>query len=245
MSYASNTLDMVSYFFGKVLRFVFFGLFIISLFRFTSSVAGFSKYEALLVFLTFNIVDTIAQVFFRGIYVFKSDVRRGFFDYVLVKPVNALFHTFSRLPDVVDLLLLVPLVLITVGVIWRLPGVVTGAQVLAYFATIILAVIMAFSFHVLMASFMLWMEEGDSAIWLYRDVFAMGRFPTEIFPPWLQIILTVTIPVTLMVGVPVKALLGVLDWAWLVAAVGGTVLFMFLALWAWRASLRYYTSASS
>src|SRR4030066_1755768 len=114
----SSRVASATFLLGKLVRFRFFPLLIVSIFRFTKTMAGYTQYEVILFYLTFNLIDVFAQAFFRGIYLFKNDVMRGTFDYVLSKPVNALFYSMSRLTDILDIVFLVPIVLLIAYTTW-------------------------------------------------------------------------------------------------------------------------------
>src|SRR5712671_3303205 len=75
------------YLLGKLLRIGFFLFFLSSIFKHTNAVAGYTLQEVALFFLTFNIVDILAQLFFRGIYGIRGLIREGDFDYFLIQPV--------------------------------------------------------------------------------------------------------------------------------------------------------------
>jgi ABC-type uncharacterized transport system permease subunit len=77
-----------------------------SLYRFTDNIAGYSKYQALLFFLTYNFLDVASQAFFRGIYSLRDDVRKGDFDYIAVRPVNPLFYLLTKITDILDFIFL-------------------------------------------------------------------------------------------------------------------------------------------
>lgn len=245
MSYAANRLDFGAYFIGKVVRFVFFWIFIVSLFNFIPSFAGYTRVEALLIFITYNLVDTLSQFFFRGLYVFKSDIRHGRFDYILSKPVRPLFYVFSRLPDVLDLISLVPLAILFWHILGQWPEAVTAGSLLAYFTFLALGLLIIFSFHVFVGAVIVRTGEGDAAIFLYRDVLGLARFPAEIFPSFWRIVLTTVVPVLVAVTFPVRALLGRLGTAEIFLSLIVAMLFTSTALLFWRASVRYYASASS
>ncbi len=124
-SYLSNRIDSSCYFAGKIIRFAFFLLLIFSIFKFTDTMAGYGKYEVILFFLTFNLMDTLAQAFFRGIYYFKNDVRKGNFDYVISKPVNPLFYSLARMTDILDIIFLLPIISLVIYTIFKLSIAVT------------------------------------------------------------------------------------------------------------------------
>ncbi len=243
-SYLSSRLDAVSYFTGKVIRFSFFLVLIISIFHFTSSLAGYSKYEVIFFFLTFNLMDVLAQAFFRGIYMFQGDIRRGNFDYLISKPVNPLFYCLTRLTDILDILFLIPIVILLFYVGSQL-ALVSFLNILAYLFFVFLGLVIILALHIFSACVTIWTAQSEGIIWLYRDLMALGRFPPEIFSPLIQILFTFVLPIIVIVAFPVKALLGILPWYWAIFAFVYALGFFTLSLWFWQISLKKYASASS
>src|SRR5437762_8575629 len=79
----SHPLSSSGYLLGKFFRIAFFLVFLVAIFKHTQALAGYSLEEAALFFLTFNSVDILAQLFFRGIYGIRGLIREGDFDYFL------------------------------------------------------------------------------------------------------------------------------------------------------------------
>ena len=80
---------------------------------------------------------------------------------------------------------------------------------------------------------------------IYRDVTSMGKYPIDIYTEPLRSIITFVIPVGILMSVPTKALLGVLNISTVIASfLIGFFTFIFSIL-LWRYSLKRYTSASS
>lgn len=230
---------------GKLVRFGFFLLLIISIFNYTDSMAGYSKYEVILFFLTFNLLDVLAQAFFRGIYHFGNDVKQGNFDYNLIKPVNPLFYLLSKITDVLDMFFLIPIVGLIFFVVGKLPIVIGWENILGYLLFIMSGLIIIVAFHIFAACVTIWSMENENIIWLYRDLMNIGRFPPEIFSSSIQAFFIFIIPVIIIVAFPVKALLGILSWQWMVFGFLYAILFFAISLLIWKASLKKYSSASS
>ncbi len=244
-SFASNRIDSFSYLTGKLMRFGFFWLFITSVFRFTPSFVGYTKQEVLLFFLTFNFVDVLAQIFFRGIYLFTSDVRKGNFDFVLAKPVNPLFFILSRLIDILDFVFLFPIMGCLVYVVMQLPYALSAGSFFWYFAYIVLGLVIILGIHIFTASIAIWTEESEHVIWLYREGMTIGRFPPDMLPGSLQFLFTYVIPIIVVVSYPTKALLGELGYIHGMIAVLIACGFLGVSLVFWKKALRAYSSASS
>jgi ABC-2 type transport system permease protein len=244
-SYLSNGIDSATYLAGKLIRFGFFLLLIISIFRFTDTLAGYSKYEVILFFLTFNLVDVFAQALFRGIYVFRYDISRGNFDFVLSKPVNPLFYSLSRLTDVLDFIFLLPIAGLIAYVMAKLPNPVGLSGVLLYGAFVLTGMIIALGIHIIAASVTIWKIESENFIWLYRESMTIGRFPPEIYSPAVQAVFIFAVPIITIVAFPVKAVLQALSWRWMLFALFYAAGFFAFSLRLWEWGLKKYSSASS
>jgi ABC-2 type transport system permease protein len=244
-SYLSNRIDSLFYFFGKVVRFVFFFILIVSLFRFTSSIAGYSKQEVIIFFLTFNLVDVIAQAIFRGIYTFSDEIKRGNFDFVLSKPINPLFYSMNKLADILDFVFLIPIVVLLLHFLMIIGVAITPVGALLYCGLFFVSLIIVSSIHILTAAASILMVENENLIWVYRESMTIGRFPPELFSLPIQFVFTFCLPVIIMIGFPVKALLGLLSWKMVLVALIYSIVLLSLSIFLWQKGLEKYSSASS
>lgn len=244
-SYASNRIDSFSYFIGKAIRFGFFVLMIFSIFNFTDAMAGYEPYEILLFFLTFNVIDLMGQAFMRGVYLLRTYIREGGFDYIISKPINPLFYILSRLTDLLDMIFLVPIVGLLFYTITKASIEISFLNIAAYLLLILNGIFIITGFHIIAAAITLTNVENQNTIWLYRDAMSMGRFPPEIFSPTVQLIFTFLLPVFIIVAVPSKALLGTLSPPFFILSILYSFVFFLISLWIWNANLKKYSSASS
>lgn len=243
-TFLSNRIDAFSYIAGKLIRFLFFLLLIVSIFNFTPTLAGYSQYEVLLFFITFNIIDVLGQAFFRGIYLFKYEVNKGNFDFVLTKPANALFYSLARLTDLLDFMFLIPILGTLLYIIYRLPP-VNIADIILYIFFIIVGLVILMAIHVLSAAITIWSMESENVLWFYRDAMSFGRFPPELFSSAIQIVFTFVFPIFVMFAFPAKALLGILSVQSMILGVLIAAVFFSISLILWNVALRAYSSASS
>jgi ABC-2 type transport system permease protein len=226
------------------LRFIFFIIFLLSIFAKTKTLANYTATEAVFFYLTFNLIDTLAQLFFREVYRFRSLVISGDFDLILTKPVSPLFRALAGGSDPLDLFMLAPYIgsIVFVGSMLHIESPV---QVLLYVVLVINGFILATGFHILVLSLAIVTTEIDHSIMIYRDLTSMGRVPVDIYREPLRSIITFVIPVGLMMTFPAKAMLGMLSVNIALAAVLGGILFLVLTLRIWQFALTRYTSASS
>src|SRR4051812_26464577 len=99
---ANSPLSSFGYLLGKLTRAAFFLIFLVAIFKHTDALVGYTLEQAALFFLTFNIVDIVAQLFFRGIYGIRSIVRDGELDFFLIQPLNVLYRVSFNTVDFLD-----------------------------------------------------------------------------------------------------------------------------------------------
>lgn len=241
----SNRIEYASYFLGKVIRFSFLLMVIFAIFNHTKSLAGYSKYQAVAFFLTAFLVDTIGQVLFRGVYLFREDIRKGNFDYVVSKPIGSLFYSLSRLPDFLDVVFMIPLIALIIFTFSRLGIFQNPLNIFLYLAFIFLSIVIIAAIHIISVSLTVWTMESESFIWIYRNAMFMGLFPPEIFSNPVQLIFTFAMPIIIIVAVPAKALLGLLTFKMTIIALAVAFVFFSGSLLLWKTAIKHYSSASS
>ena len=185
----------------------------------------------------------MAQFLFREVYRFRPLIVSGSFDLVLVKPVNALFRVLMGGADVLDLIMIPPIIF-AVYYVGRLLSPTTSQTVL-FLLLIINSLFIATAFHIVVLALGIITLEIDHTIMIYRDITNLGRFPVDIYRQPLQGILTYLIPVGIMITLPAKALMGLVSPSGvLLSFVIGTVAVL-VAIRLWNFALTKYTSASS
>ncbi|MFI5346267.1 MAG: ABC transporter permease [Elusimicrobiota bacterium] len=229
---------------GKMIRLVFFFAFVVAIFNHVDTVAGYNLVETALFFLTYNVVDMVAQIFFRGVYGARRTVSEGDFDFYLVQPCAPLFRIVFSSVDFLDIVTLLP-VLVMIGVTFaRLPP-MGWERYAAYAALTANGVALTFSVHVFVAGLTVRTQELENAIWIYRDVMFMGKFPVDVYAQPVRWALTFGVPIAVMTSFPAKAMLGLLTPAWAAYAFALTAFALAASAWYWRASVARYTSSSS
>ncbi|MBI2069880.1 MAG: ABC-2 family transporter protein [Elusimicrobia bacterium] len=249
MSFAevwATRINSLGWLLGKLVRLIFFFMFIVAIFRHTNSLRGYTLPEAALFFLTFNLVDLMAQLFFRGIYGIRRIVVEGELDYYLLHPANPLFRIACQTVDILDFLTAVPVIVLTFWAMGHLPAEALGADRLALYLLLVAGgVAIAFAIHVCVAAVAVATQQLENTIWLYRDLMILGRFPSDIYTEGMRFFLTFVIPVAVMTSFPAKALLGLLSWPWVVFAVFLAAGSVAASLRLWQFCLARYTSVSS
>ena len=229
---------------GKIFRFVFFILFLIILLLRTKGIAGYSFWQVVLFYLTFNFIDTTAQLLFRHVYRFRYTVTSGTFDFDLLRPYSPLIANLLGGMDMLD----IPMFALFFGGIifcffhlWPL----SIGNIILYILLLANGLLIASAFHIFVLALGILTTAVDNTIMLYRDITQMGRLPVDIYKDPLRSIVTFVVPVGVMMTFPVKVLLGLLSLKFIVIAFSIGVIFYMLSLICWRYALSQYASASS
>jgi len=226
---------------GKILRFLLlFGL-IFLVFSKTKIIAGWSLKQVIILYLTFNFIDTFCQVLYREVYRFRPQVISGNLDLILVKP----YHPFLRIlvggVDFLDLFLLFPYFFLLLFFIFHEN--ISFLSFLWYFILVLNGLIIATAFHIGVLGFGILTTEVDNVIMIYRDLLNLGRFPIEIYQQIISFIFTFLIPVGVMITFPVKALFGFLSFKNAVFSFFISFFLLLLSIKLWQLGLKKYQSA--
>lgn len=231
--------------FGKIVRFFFYFIFIVSVVSSTKILAGYNKQQIIVFFLIFNLVDITTQLLFRGVYHFRPMVVNGNFDLELLKPLPSYFRPIFGGVDIFDFITLVPLFIYFLFFVTK-NGLLGSSYGWLFFLILFAnSLFLAFALHLFVCSVCILTMEIDHLIWIYRDVTNMARFPTDIYSTGVKTVLTFIIPVVILMTVPAKVLLGLISWQIVLGSILLSLVFVFLSLKFWRYSLSRYTSASS
>lgn len=229
---------------GKFLRFIVFFFFIFILASTVKYIAGYTLWQMILIFATFNLIDVSSQFFFREVYKFRGYVVQGTLDYFLIKPVIPLFRFLFGGADALDLpILITSIVLVFISLIKV--GDVTWVGIVLYIALILNALTISLSFHIFILALGILTTNVDNLLWLYRDLIEMGKIPVTLYKYPLRGIITFVIPVGIMITFPAQAAFGDLFPELVLLSFLMGFIFILLSGVFWRFSIKRYSSASS
>lgn len=229
---------------GKVVRIVLFGSFLLILLSGNKQLAGYTTQQAIVFYLTFNLIDTLSQLLLRGTYYFRSLVIKGDLDYILAHPIDPLFSVLFSHTDILDFVMFWPIFLALLYFLSRLSGLSLGSYAL-YFFLVANGLLLAGAFHIIVLSLAITTYEVDNTLMIYRDLSSLGRVPVDLYREPVRFFITFVLPVGIMTSFPVKAILGLLDPVTVLGSVVVSVLFFIFSLFLWRRALASYSSASS
>jgi ABC-2 type transport system permease protein len=215
-----------------------------------NAVAGWSFPETLVVVGWFALVRAILEGGVSpSLTAVVEHVRRGTLDFILLKPADAQFLVSTakfepwRVIDIAGALAIFAYAFAHLGR-WPRPG-----SVLLGLAFLGLAVVVLYSFWILVVSAAFWVVKVDNLSYLFQSLFDMGRWPVSMFRGFfrgaLYYIFTFVFPLALMTTYPALALLGKLTAVNAALAWLGGLAFAAIARAVWVRALAMYTSASS
>lgn len=226
---------------GKFIRFLMFFFLIFFLVSKTKVIQGYNTNQAILFYLTFNIIDTVSQLLFREVYRFRYLVTSGNFDTVLIKP----YHPFLRIlvggVDILDLFMLIPYILLTSFFAIQSTA-LQSTNIVLYLSLMINSLLIATSFHIIVLALGILTSQVDHMIMIYRDTTSLGRFPMEIYKEPIRSIFTFIIPVGVMMTFPSRALFGLLNTQLIFISFLLGIFMFFASLKLWDFSVKKYQS---
>ncbi len=241
----NNRAAAVLFIFGKLFRLATALMLVYVVVGKAKLLVGYNLSEAIFILVLFNLIQTITQLFMRGVYMFRQKVVDGTFDFYLLNPLSELFYSLFTYTDALDIIVLIPYIGLTFWSWSATSYPITLLTVLILMLVILLSFIMVMAWHIFIIAIGVRYLEVDNTIMLYRDLERMAAMPVEIYGKFGSAFLTYIFPFALMATIPARVVFGLYDpWYLLIFAVL-SIAQLRLALWFWHHSLLHYSSASS
>lgn len=173
-----------------------------------------------------------------------GEIWSGRFDFTLLRPADVQFQASFRHWRLFALVDLGLGSVVLGGAVVQLGQALTLARLLGFLValgagvTILYAILLAFS------GLVFW-NPGFLFTWVFDGILQMARYPVQLYPGWLRLVLTWVVPVGVMTTVPAEALAGELSADTLVGSVALAMVLLVCASALFRLGLRRYASASS
>ena len=212
----------------------------------TDSIAGWSKYEMLLLVGTSLLVQRFLMGFFwSGLFELGRNIKSGAFDFFLAQPGNILFMASTRKLDLDGLANSVVAMGVVAYAAHRLglhPGFL---DLLLYAAMIGCGLIIHYSMLVITISLAFWLTSAQGIEGSYFTLSEFSRLPREAFKGVASLLFVWLLPVVVVSNAPARVLLHGFQPAWVLALLGATVAWFAAAVFVFHRGLRRYASASS
>lgn len=212
----------------------------------TSNIAGWTKYEMLLLVGTSMIVQRLFTGFFwSNLFEVGRNVRSGHFDFFLAQPGNPLFMISTRKLDPDGLVNSLVGIAVVVYSAQKL-GLHPGAFELTVYALLVgCGVILHYSTMVLTIALSFWIINSQGIEGSYFVIYQFSRLPREAFKGLARVVFVFLLPAVVVSNVPANILRHGVSWpqvAWMIAI---TLAWFTTALLVFQSGLRRYSSASS
>lgn len=232
--------------FGKVTRmFLTFAVYY-TIFLHTDTIHQWAFNDVLLlVVIYFTIEYLVVITFFRNLLYYLPDmIRKGTFDFLLIKPASTIFITAFRVIDIFDFFASLPLIALWIYVVQRLSLTWQDGVIILLSGT--LAFVFLFSLTLMVSSFAFRIVLGTGLGRLFEQVLRVARFPTDIYPAPFTFVLSFILPMAAVATLPATIVqFGGINTVHILGtflAVCGVTLLSFAI---WKMNLKAYTSASS
>lgn len=212
----------------------------------TDSIAGWSKYEMLLLVGTSLLVQRFLMGFFwSSLFEMGRNIKSGAFDFFLAQPGNILFMASTRKLDLDGLCNS----LVAMGVVayaaHRLDLHPSALDVLLYAVMILCGLIIHYSMLVITISLAFWITSAQGIEGSYFTLAEFSRLPREAFKGIASVLFVWLLPVVVVSNAPAQILLHGFQPTWVLALVAATLAWFATAIFVFHRGLRRYASASS
>lgn len=213
----------------------------------TDSIAGWSRWEVVLLVGAAHFIQQLFQAFFLTNCTQLSElVRTGKLDFLLLLPVNTRFIVSVRQVDLggfVNAGTAVGVMLFAIHKLQIHPGL---AHVAGFLALAICGIFLHYSLMMLLSATAFYTVRAQGIVWGYYNMFNIARMPEGALRGVFRAVFTFVLPMTLVANVPAKALaLRMTDLRQSLMLGAITISWFLISEGFWRLSLRRYTSASS
>lgn len=224
------------------------GIFILfwkSVLDFTPAGLGAWTFPQLAVLSAFTLLATALMQWFMGFLQLSGKILQGEVDKYLCKPISPLFALWAESINALasaQQLVSAALIIAGVCVYYRVP--VTPGAALAGLGLLALGCLVVILIQGCIAMLAFWLGDVSRINTLLQITGNFERYPINLFPPWLQGMLTWVVPIGLISTYPVMVFLGKAEEPWRYLATG----LVLAAVWGlifretWRRALRRYES---
>jgi ABC-2 type transport system permease protein len=210
------------------------------------SIAGWGKWEMILLVGTNHLIQQIFQTFLMiNLTKLPELVRSGKLDFFLAQPAPVQFIVSTRYFEPGSVINTLFAAIVCVVAMAHLGMGISFAGLLIFPLLVAMGVLIHYSLLLMLMSLSFWMTRAQGFINAYYNVFQIARLPREAFSGVTQIAFTWVVPLLLIANVPAHTLLHGLNFNDLAAIVGATALLLTLSTLVFQAGLRRYGSASS
>jgi len=212
----------------------------------TDSIAGWSKYEMMLLVGTSMLIQRFLMGFFwSSLFEMGRNIRSGHFDFFLAQPGNIMFMATTRKIDLDGLVNSIIAAAVVIYSAIQLQLHPSLGDLVMYGLLVGCGLIIHYSAMVTLVSLGFWITNAQGLEGSYFTLFEFSRLPREAFKGITQFVFVWTLPVVVVSNIPARTLLDGFNpmlGLWMLVV---TAAWFGLATFVFHRGLRRYSSASS
>ena len=232
-----------------VVELAWFGLhlsFIQFLYLQVNTIAGWGKWEMVLLVSTNHLVQQIFQTFLMiNLTKLPELIRNGKLDFFLAQPAPVQFLVSTRNFEPGSVVNTGVATIVCLVACAHLSHPLRVGGLFLFPILVIFGVLIHYALLLMLMSLAFWMTRAQGFINAYYNVFQIARLPREAFSGVTRIVFTWGVPLLLIANVPVRTLLYDLNGRDLAGMSVVTAILLVLSTAVFQAGLRRYGSASS
>jgi ABC-2 type transport system permease protein len=212
----------------------------------TDSVAGWSKYQMLLLVGTSMLIQRFLMGFFwSSIFELSRNVRTGHFDFFLAQPGNVMFMATTRKLDPDSLINSIVALAVVVYSAHQLQLHPSFLDIVLYGFLIFCGLVIHYSILVMSMALSFWITSAQGVEGSYFTLMEFARLPREAFKGLASLLFVWILPVVVVSNAPAQTLLHGFDPKWTLWLATVAAVWFGLAVLVFNRGLRRYSSASS
>jgi len=226
-----------------LLTLLFFGVIYLNV----DTIAGWSFFQVLMLFATYNLVDLLASMLFSRnlMWNFPNFIESGDLDKILTKPINTQFFISFYEFDVMDMTSLLPAFILLGVAFFKLQIKITLLQASLFLLFMLAGLIFLYSIMLIVSSLAVWTTRLYGLTSLFDTIAKMARIPGDFYKGFVKFFLYYLLPVIIIATVPTQALFGLLDIRYAVFLLIFVFAFFILSSKFFKFALKHYTSVSN
>lgn len=212
----------------------------------TDSIAGWTRYEMLLLVGSSMLVQRFIMGFvWSNLFEMARNIRSGHFDFFLAQPGNPLVMVSTRKVDLDGLANAVVAAAIVIYAARQLGLSPSLVEMALYALMLLCGFLINYAILLITVSLTFWLGSAQGIEGSYFTLMEFSRLPRQAFKGVSSIVFVWILPAVVVSNVPANTLIhgfDALHTLWLLAV---TIAWMSLAVWVFNRGLRRYASASS
>ena len=212
----------------------------------TKSVAGWSKYEMILLVGTSLLIQRFLMGFFwSSIFEMGRNIRSGNFDFYLAQPGNVMFMATTRKLDPDSLVNSLVALSVVIYSAHRLGLHPSAADIAFYAFMVACGIVIHYSILILSIAPAFWITSAQGIEGGYFTLSEFARIPRQAFTGVARLVFVWLLPVVVVSNTPANALIHGFRARGALALALATVVWFGAAVFVFHRGLRRYSSASS